>query len=60
MNLSKLLTEARKALVAAAGVVAQVIALGVLHGTALHWAQIASGALAAILVYRIPNAPKEN
>lgn len=45
------LTEVDKALAAAAGVLAQVIELGVLHGTALHYAQTASGVIAAVLVY---------
>lgn len=52
------LAEARKALLAAAGVLAQVIELGVLHGSALHWAQIASGAVASALVFLVPNKAK--
>lgn len=49
------LPEIRKALVAVAGVLAQVIELGVLHGSVLHYAQVASGAVAAVLVYVVPN-----
>lgn len=48
----------RKALVAVAGVAAQLIAVGVLHGTVLHWVQVALGALAAAGVYAVPNAAK--
>ena len=44
------LTEFDKFLSAAAGVLALVIELGVLHGSALHYAQVASGAVAAVLV----------
>ena len=47
---------ARKFVVAASGAVAQVIALGVLHGTALHDAQIALSVLTALGVYLTPNA----
>lgn len=55
MSYLKVFTEARKFGLTLAGLLVQVIELGVLHGTALHWAQIASGALAAVLVYRVPN-----
>jgi uncharacterized membrane protein YdbT with pleckstrin-like domain len=53
------LAELRKAVAAASGLLAQVIELGVLNGTALHWTQTASGVLAALLVYLVPNAPKK-
>lgn len=49
------LGEIRKALIAAGGLLAQVVELGVLHGTALHVAQILSGAISSVLVYVIPN-----
>ena len=49
---------ARKALVAVAALAAQVIALGVLHGTALHYVQVGLAALAAVGVYAVPNAKK--
>lgn len=50
--------EARKALLGAAGALAVIVEAGVLHGTAQHWAQAASSALAALLVYAVPNKPK--
>ena len=53
-SIKKTLSEAQKTLAAVAGVVAQVIELGLLHGTALHYAQIVSGAVAAVLVYMAP------
>lgn len=53
------LTDVDKFLAALAGLLAQVIELGVLSGTALHYAQVASGALAAALVFLAqPPAPK--
>jgi hypothetical protein len=58
MTALKLFTEARKFGLTLAGLLAQVIELGLLHGDALHWAQVASGALAAVLVYQVPNKPK--
>lgn len=47
----------RKGVVAWAGVAAQAVALEqpYLHGTALHWAQLALAAAAAAGVHRIPN-----
>jgi len=54
MRPAQILSDAKKALVAVAGVLAQVLELGLLHGTALHWAQVASGAVAAVLVYVVP------
>lgn len=47
--------QARKFLVALAGAVAQVIELGLLHGSALHVAQAVSAFLTAVLVYHVPN-----
>lgn len=49
--------SARKALVAVVGVVAQLVAVGVLSGSALHWAQVVLAALAAAGVYAVPNKP---
>ena len=57
MKLPKL-AEVRKVAVAVVGVVAQVVALGLLHGTALHWAQVVVAAATAVGVYGVPNAPK--
>lgn len=54
-KLAAYLVDARKFLVAAAGVLAQAIEVGVLHGNALHWAQVASAGIAAALVYLVPN-----
>ena len=50
------LGQARKALVAVLGVLGQVIALGILHGTALHDVQVVVAALTAVSVYLVPNA----
>lgn len=48
-----------KALPAVAGVIAQLIALGLLTGSALHYAQIILSVLTAIGVVAAPkNAPK--
>lgn len=52
------LTEIRKAVVAAAGVVAQVVALGVLHGTVLHVAQLILSLATAAGVYGVRNGTK--
>lgn len=46
----------RKALVGLGGLLAQIIALGVLDGTALAWVQVAAAAVTAALVYLVPNA----
>jgi hypothetical protein len=50
------LSEVRKALVALVAVVAQVVAWGVLSGTALTWAQLVIAVAAAAGVYTVPNA----
>lgn len=52
------LAELRKAAVAVVGVVTQLIALGVLHGTALHVAQAVLSAATAAGVWVVPNKPK--
>lgn len=49
------MNQYRKALVALAGVLAQVIAVGVLDGQALHWANVALAVLTAAGVYQVPN-----
>lgn len=54
------LTDARKSLVALAGVLAQVLELGLLHGTAQHYAQVASTIVAAVLVYVVPNGSSDD
>jgi hypothetical protein len=51
------IASVRKAAVAVGGVVGQAVALGVLHGDALHWAQIVLAALTAVGVYQVPNSP---
>lgn len=51
------LAEARKALAVVAGIVAQVVALGVLSGTALHDVQAVLAVLTAVGVYAVPNKP---
>jgi hypothetical protein len=52
------LAEIRKAVVPAVGLLAQVVALGVLHGTALEVASAVLWAAAVAGVYGVPNAPK--
>lgn len=49
------MNEFRKAQVALAGVVGQVVAAGVLHGTAQAWAQIVLAVVTAAGVYAVPN-----
>jgi hypothetical protein len=50
--------KVRKAAIAGVAVVGQVVALGVLHGTALHYAEGILAAAAAVGVYVVPNATK--
>jgi hypothetical protein len=47
---------ARKTVVAVLGLIGQVVAAGVLDGTALHWAQVILAAGTALGVYQVPNA----
>lgn len=49
------LANLRKTLVAVAGLIGQVAALGLLHGSAQHIAQIVLAGLAAVGVYAVPN-----
>lgn len=58
MTAVKLLSEARKALIAVVGLVGQAVALGLLHGTALHVAQLVLAAGTALGVYGVPNKSK--
>lgn len=51
------MSQYRKALVAIAGVVAQAVALGVLNGTVLHWANVLLAVLTALGVYGVANEP---
>lgn len=54
------LARYRKAVAPAVGLVAQVVALGLLSGTALHWAQLGlAAATLAGVVAAPPNAPKD-
>lgn len=53
------IAEIRKTLVALAGLITQAVALGVLHGEALHWAQLVLAALTAAGVFLAPNADKK-
>lgn len=48
----------RKFLVALAGAIGQCLALGLLDGSAEHWAQIILGFLTALGVLAVPNAEK--
>lgn len=54
MKLPKL-AQVRKALVALAGAVAQVVALGVVHGQALHWATVVIAVATVLGVHQVPN-----
>lgn len=56
MKLPKL-AQVRKAAVAVLGLVAQAVALGVLSGTPLHYAQVILAAATALGVYIAPNKP---
>lgn len=47
--------EVRKALVALSAVVGEALTLGVLHGSAQHWATVGIGLVGAVLTYVIPN-----
>jgi hypothetical protein len=51
------LARIRKFLVAAAAVAAQLVAVGVLSGDAERWVQVGLGALSALLVWWVANAP---
>lgn len=55
MTLPKLATV-RKAAVAAAAVAAELITLGLVHGTAENITQVVIAAAAAVGVYAVPNA----
>ena len=51
--------EMRKTLAAVAGVAAEAVALGILHGTALNVAQLIIAGATAAGVFVVPNAPKK-
>lgn len=51
------LAQVRKAAVAAAGIVGQVVAAGVIPDRYLPWTSILIAALTAVGVYGVPNAP---
>lgn len=51
------LAEARKAATAVVGAIAEAVALGVLHGTALHVAQLVIAGAVALGVFVVPNRP---
>lgn len=51
------LSEARKALTAGVGLLADLIASGTLHGTALQWAHVALTVATLTGVYVVPNKP---
>lgn len=58
-NLSTLATEARKTIVAVAGILATLVAAGVLPGTVAAAVSSALGILTALGVYRVPNGSSE-
>lgn len=49
------MNQFRKALIAVAGLLTQVVAVGVLEGKAQAWAQVALAAVTALTVYLVPN-----
>lgn len=49
--------QVRKAAVAAAGIVGQVVAAGVIPDSYLPWTSILIAVLTAVGVYGVPNAP---
>jgi hypothetical protein len=55
-----MLTKFDKALVAVIGVLAQLVALGVLHGDALHYANVVIAVATALGVYHMPNKVVES
>lgn len=55
-KMTLMLAQYRKFLAALAGVLAQIVAANVVSGTALHYTQVASALVAALLVVGIPNA----
>jgi hypothetical protein len=56
-QISQWASNARKFLAAAAAVIAQVLALGLLHGDALRYTQLIAGIIGAALVYGVANQP---
>lgn len=50
-------TRAAKFLTALAGAAAQVVALGLVDGTAEQWLTVAISVLTAAAVYMVPNQP---
>ena len=54
-RLAALAVEARKALAAASGAAAELVSLGLLHGTAEKWTTGVIAAATSLLVYLVPN-----
>jgi pheromone shutdown protein TraB len=54
--LATYVSEARKFVVGVIGLVGQIVALNVLHGSAEHAANVVLAALTAVAVYLVPNA----
>ena len=57
-KLRGLATEARKALAAASGMAAELVSLGLLHGTAEKWTTGIIAAATSALVYLVPNGTR--
>jgi hypothetical protein len=55
-SFAQYVAEARKFLVAVAGVAGQLVAVGLIHGQALHWTQVVLAAVTALGVYGVSNA----
>jgi hypothetical protein len=53
----KVLSEARKAIVAVLGVAATAVANGLITGTAVKWVSVAIAVATALGVYAVPNKP---
>jgi hypothetical protein len=55
--MTNLLASAKKFIAAAVGAVGEILTLGLLHGTAQHWATVLVGIASALAVYLVPNTP---
>lgn len=58
-RLAALAVDARKALAAASGAAAELVSLGLLHGTTEKWTTGVIAAATSALVYLLPNGTKK-
>lgn len=59
IDVTQVLADARKFQVALVGALGEVLALGLLHGNAEHYTQVALTVATAVGVYLTPNSPKD-